>query len=192
MRQYLLTGLSVAVLLLGSACGGDEKKAGSAEGFSADEKKAAKALAEDITNDNKDVTKAQREAAECTANQIVDTVGTDKLVKSGLMTKELKVVQDSAEKLDKAVAQDIAGAIVDCQNIEAEAEANRDLYPDASDKDFDAYTECMKKIDDKLLEGAIVSTMTGDQESKDLEEYSKAAQKCAESLGEPDLGGTAP
>lgn len=192
MRQYLLTGLSVAVLLLGSACSGDDEKAGSDDGFSADEKKAAKALAEDITNDNEDVTKAQRAAAECTANQIVDTVGTEKLVESGLMTKDLKVVQDSADKLDKAVAQDIAAAIVDCQNIEAEAEANRDLYPDATDEDFAAYTECMEKIDDKLLEGAIVSTMTGDSESKDLQEYSTKAQECAKPLGEPDLGGTAP
>lgn len=186
MRKHLLAVASVAVLMLGTACGGDDgAKAGSDDGFSADEKKAAKALRDDLNKGDAKPSKAQEEAADCTANHIIDGVGTDKLIAAGLMTEDFEIQKASESKLPTDVAEGIASAIVACQNIEAEAEANREMFPEATDEDFDTYVACMKAIDEKTLEAALVDTMTGAQDSKSFQEYSAAAQKCSTPLGAP-------
>lgn len=190
MRKQILTVLSVALLTLGTACGSDDSsgdKAGSDSGFSAEEKKAAKALRDDLNKGQENPSKAQETAATCTSNEIIGEVGTDKLIDAGLMNKDFEIQQAGGSELPKDVAKGIASAIVGCQNIEAEAEQDRKVFPQASEKDFDAYISCMEDIDKGTLETAIVDTMTGNQTSESLKEYTAAAEKCRKPLGEPQL-----
>jgi hypothetical protein len=186
MRKHILTVLSVALLTLGTACASDDStdKAGTDSGFSADEKKAAKALREDLNQGQEKPSEAQDEAATCTANEIIDEVGVDRLVEAELMTEEFEVQQMSGGKLDKEIAEGIASAIVSCQDLAAEAEEDRKSFPKATDEDFDAYVACMEDIDKATLETAIVDTMTGKQDSTALKEYTAEADKCRKPLGE--------
>jgi hypothetical protein len=187
MRKQILTVLSVALLTLGTACGSDDSgdKVGSDAGFSADEKKAAKALRDDLNQGQTEPSKAQKAAATCTANQIIDEVGTKKLVDAGLMTEDFEIKQATGAKIDKDLAQGIATAIVGCQDIEAEAEEDRDAFPKATDEQFDTYVDCMEDIDADTLETAIVDSMTGNQSSTAMQDYTTEAEKCRKPLGEP-------
>jgi hypothetical protein len=191
MRKHLLIAASLAVLLFGAACGGDDaaEGPGSSAGFSADENKAAKALGEDLTKGREDPSEAQEEAATCTANEIVGELGTDKLVDAGLMNEDFEVQESAGDKVPQDIADGVAAAIVACQNIEAEAEADREIFPDASDEDFDTYVACLKDIDGDTLETAISDSMVGKEDSAALKDYTAAAEECRTPLGEPQLGG---
>ena len=118
--------------------------------------------------------------AECTAKEIVETVGVEKLTKAGALTEE-HIAQLNGQ-FDKDVATSIADATVDCWDWRKNTESWASSYPTADTKDWDKYVKCAEKLDGKLHASILAANLKGGSVAP-REAFATAHQKCRKVLG---------
>lgn len=184
MRPRLAAGRFVAALLLGpvlmgvAGCGGEDPVT-----LDKDEERAARALA--IEFQGKNPTDFARDAGICLGKRLVSELGTTKLVRGGLLKKDLTVNTAQAGITDREVARGYADAVITCRDVRGEIESRRDRYPKATDKDIDAYVDCVEAIDDDVLRKALVAAALKSDDSTIATDYLTQTRTCAKELGQP-------
>ncbi|KQY62592.1 MULTISPECIES: hypothetical protein [unclassified Nocardioides] len=184
MRSRLAVGRFAAVLLLGpvlmgvAGCGGDDPTT-----LDKDEEKAARALA--IEFQGRNPTDFARDAGICLGKRMVSDLGTAKLIKGGLLKRNLTVNTAQGGLTDREVARGYADAVIACRDVRGEIESRRDRYPKATDKDITAYVDCVEAIDDDVLRNAIVAAALKSDDSTVATDYLKQTRACAKKLGPP-------
>jgi hypothetical protein len=137
-------GLVLAVLLLGAGCGDDGD--GKDDAVSADDQKAVAALASNLApSGSSDIV---RDQATCTAEKLVDAIGSEHLIKSGLLTADY--VGKFGTKVDQTTAGAIADATVACFDARAQTVDLAPYYPKAGAEDYDMYVACVDGLDKEL------------------------------------------
>ena len=174
MRQQLLAGLSVTVLLLGAtACSGDDDGGGSD-----DKEKAVAAIVDGMTTaESADSVRAQNE---CVAEGLVDSMGVDGLRDAGLIDGDY--VAQLSDKLDVDTATLIADEVVGCWDVEAQVEDYKPSYPKATDADWDNYVTCMDKLEPLVRAYAIASYTQVDLNTAQSQ-LATRTQQCIKPLG---------
>lgn len=173
MRQQLMAGLAVTVLLLATACSGDGD-----EGGSGDEKRAVTAIVDGMTTaESADSVRAQNQ---CVAEGLVDSMGVDGLKEAGLIDDEY--VAQLSDKLDLETATLIADQVVSCWDVEAQVEDYRPSYPKATDADWDRYVTCMDKLE-PLVRAYAIASYTQDDLGASQSRLASRTQLCIEPLG---------
>jgi ABC-type phosphate/phosphonate transport system substrate-binding protein len=180
MRQQLMAGLSVTVLLLGAAaCSGDD--GGKDQGGSGDKEKAVTALVDGMTT--AESSDSVRKQNECVAQGLVDKLGIDGLQDAGLITDDYTAKLSG--KLDVETATLIADQVVGCWDVEAQVEDFKPAYPKATDADWDTYVACMEKLEPLVREYAIASYTQVKLPSAQSRLASRT-QRCIKPLGKPN------
>ena len=176
MRQKLMAGLSVTVLLLAAtACSGDD---GEDSNGSGDKQRAVSALVDGMTT--AESLDSVRQQNECVAKGLVDTMGVDGLTDAGLITHDYTA--KLSDKLDVDTATVIADQVVACWDVEAQVEDFKSSYPQATDADWDDYVTCMGKLEPLVREYAIAS-YTQEGLTPAQSQLASQTQRCIKPLG---------
>ena len=173
MRQQLMAGLSVTVLLLGAAaCSSDDG------GESDNEERAVSAIVDGMTTaESADSVRAQNK---CVAEGLVDSMGVDGLRDAGLIDGDY--VAQLSDKLDVDTATLIADEVVGCWDVEAQVEDYRPSYPKATDADWGNYVTCMEKLEPLVRAYAIASYTQVDLNAAQSQ-LATRTQQCIKPLG---------
>lgn len=173
--RRLLTGLALLLVLAG--CGND-----SDDSLDDDEQKAAQALSVEFQgNDPSDF---DRDVGVCMGKRLVNILSTEKLVAGGLLNEDLTVNEDRSGITDRTVAEGYADAVLACQDVRGDIENRRDRYPDATDKEIDAYVTCVEGIDDSLLKKAVIAAAMREKNAA-TKQYAAESRACTKKLGPP-------
>jgi ABC-type phosphate/phosphonate transport system substrate-binding protein len=176
MRQQLMAGLTVTVLLLAAtACSGDDGEDANGSG---DKQKAVSALVDGMTT--AESLDSVRQQNECVAQGLVDTMGVDGLKDAGLITDDYTA--KLSDKLDEDTATVIADQVVACWDVEAQVEDFKKSYPQATDTDWDDYVTCMEKLGPLVREYAIAS-YTQEGLASAQSQLTTRTQRCIKPLG---------
>jgi hypothetical protein len=179
MRQQLMAGISVTVLLLGAtACGGGDGDGDDDANGSGDKQKAVSALVDGMTT--AESLDSVRQQNECVAEGLVDTMGVDGLTDAGLITDDYTA--KLSDKLDVDTATVIADQVVACWDVEAQVEDFKSSYPQATDADWDDYVTCMEKLEPLVREYAIAS-YTQEGSTPAQSQLATQTQRCIKPLG---------
>lgn len=173
MRQQLIAGLSVTVLLLGATACSDD-----GEDRSDDEDRAVSAIVDGMTTaESADSVRSQNQ---CVAEGLVDSMGVDGLRDAGLIDQDY--VAQLSDKLDVETATLIADQVVACWDVEAQVEDYKPSYPRATDADWADYVTCMDKLEPLVRAYAIASYTQADLASAQSR-LATRTQRCIKPLG---------
>lgn len=173
LRTRTLGGLAVGVLLLSSACGGDEER------FSPDEEKAIAALTKSMEG-----TKPldhERAQWRCTAEGIVERAGLTGLKRSGLVTEDLENRLNQVQVDDREVASAIGTSFSECYDVEANVAYHREQHPGVPDKAWEKYAACREKAR-PLMAASVTEANTVNGGLKAQKRYDKAEKACTRPL----------
>jgi hypothetical protein len=193
MKRTLMAGLVAGMLTL-SACGGSSGSGGKSDSggsgglgshlsaLSGNDAKAASAISDAIMKDQKsagsstDLFLVKKSGADCIGKGLVDKVGTDDLVKYGLLTKDLKTNKNlgtlTMSKGDAESAVDVLTGCTDMKAMMQKALAS-------SLKSLPAKVKACftKALSDDDIHGMLVSVFTG-KSSEEGKALGQSMAKC--------------
>lgn len=175
-----IAALAPVLVLVLAACGGGSDESGS---MSDAEQQAADSLAQQFESGESE---AAQEFAQCTGDEIVSRVGLETLKEDGFVDENNEAVQDQgAQDLSEETSDQIASAIVECNDWDAQGETLKQQDTlQASDEQVDEFVECAKEVDEADYHAMLqvsVSGEHGDQEA--AQRGAEAFQQCQSEAG---------
>jgi hypothetical protein len=170
----LVAALLVAATVAG--CGGGGNGSGKdGQALSSSEQKVANTMSAYLAKNGQG--SISKKDAQCIAEGWVGRSGVDKLEQSKVLTAKGQVNTKSSTKITPALANDYAGALLDCidyATLQSQAVAKVNPGVDAK-KMADCFGKAMPKADEKKL---LVSTMTGNPDQTLTTKNAEAIKTC--------------
>ena len=178
-RRVPAAALVAVTLVLATGCSLDD-----------DEQKAADSLEPTLVTNSSG--EAERDSADCVAETWVGEVGTDPLVKAGLLSHGLEARRTAVREVlagdrdvPRAVAAGLAAARLSCADFDAISLDRKKEHPKASAEELDEYADCLKDVDRDDWEKSLTAFYTG-TEATGLDAFRKDLNACNELLEAAD------
>lgn len=172
-RRIVAAGLSAALLLGASACGGTGA-------MSQEETKASAGVAKVFAGPTPSA--ARKKVASCFGDKLVGEAGIDQLKADKVLNSDLSAEQQVPQRLSERTAEAYGDGLVSCFDF---AKLKKDISRDsgASAAQVDAYVGCVDDISDADLKQSIVDQYTKGGKTALFKDVQARTKKCGKLLG---------